>query len=266
AHPLEVVEAAQLPGPVEPHADDVDADAGPTAAVDGQPEAGQPPQPPHLGRGHRFGRGAEPVAGAGLDLDEHHGAGRPVGGHDVQFAMAAAPVPVQHLHPARFQIPDRQLLPQRPDLGATHRCHAATLRAGTDETRRPHPVIHNPDFIHRPDPCRAVIHRGAPRMDAGYGRAVRSVTESRIPVNALLRLLYAHGERPAVRTADTGLGYRELADRVATVAGELGSHCGLVLLRTRNDVSTLVHYLGALAAGHVVLPVNDGGDHTAIVR
>lgn len=103
-------------------------------------------------------------------------------------------------------------------------------------------------------------------MDAGYGRAVRSVTESKIPVNALLRLLYAHGERPAVRTADTGLGYRELADRVATVAGELGSHRGLVLLRTRNDVSTLVHYLGALAAGHVVLPVNDGGDHTAIVR
>ena len=37
----------------------------------------------------------------------------------------------------------------------------------------------------------------------------------------------------------------------------------LVLLETRNDLSTLVHYLGALAGDHVVLPVSAGRDHSA---
>ncbi len=39
-----------------------------------------------------------------------------------------------------------------------------------------------------------------------------------------------------------------------------------MLLETRNDVATLVHYLGALAGNHVVLPVPAGRDHTAIVQ
>ncbi|MGV0834866.1 AMP-binding protein [Mycolicibacterium thermoresistibile] len=85
-------------------------------------------------------------------------------------------------------------------------------------------------------------------------------------MNALLERLYAHGERPAVLTDGLQLSYRELADRVAGVAGELGTDRRLVLLHTRNDVPTLVHYLAALAAGHVVLPVNADGDHTAMMH
>ena len=60
------------------------------------------------------------------------------------------------------------------------------------------------------------------------------------------------------------LTYRELADRVAEAAQALGGPRRLVLLETRNDISTLVHYLGALAAEHVVLPVDARRDHTAI--
>ena len=39
-----------------------------------------------------------------------------------------------------------------------------------------------------------------------------------------------------------------------------------MLLETRNDLSTLVHYLGALAGDHVVLPMSAGRDHSAVLR
>ncbi len=67
-------------------------------------------------------------------------------------------------------------------------------------------------------------------------------------------------------TETTSLTYRELADRVATAAAELGDTRRLVLLETRNDLSTLVHYLGALAGDHVVLPVSAGRNHSALLR
>nr|MDP9165889.1 AMP-binding protein [Actinomycetota bacterium] len=77
--------------------------------------------------------------------------------------------------------------------------------------------------------------------------------------------LGSHGEDPALLTADRHLSYRELADRVAASASELGTARRLILLETRNDASTVVNYLGALAGDHVVLPLPADGDHSAVV-
>ena len=66
-------------------------------------------------------------------------------------------------------------------------------------------------------------------------------------------------------TETTSLTYRDLADRVAAAATELGDTRRLVLLETRNDLSTLVHYLGALAGDHVVLPMSAGRGHSAVL-
>lgn len=65
--------------------------------------------------------------------------------------------------------------------------------------------------------------------------------------------LARHGERPALLTADGALSYRDLADRVADVAGRLGTQRRLVLLAAANDVDSVVGYLAALGAGHPVL-------------
>ena len=73
------------------------------------------------------------------------------------------------------------------------------------------------------------------------------------------------GDRVAVLTETTTLTYRELADQVATAAAQLGRTPRLVALETRNDISTLVHYLGALANDHVVLPVAVGRGHSAVL-
>jgi len=83
-------------------------------------------------------------------------------------------------------------------------------------------------------------------------------------VSSLVEHLRCHGERVAVLTNAAQLTYRELADRVADAAHALDGPRRLVLLETRNDISTLVHYLGALAARHVVLPVDARREHTAI--
>ena len=40
---------------------------------------------------------------------------------------------------------------------------------------------------------------------------------------------------------------------------------GWCCIETRNDLATLVNYLGALAGGHVVLPLPAGGDHTPML-
>jgi acyl-CoA synthetase (AMP-forming)/AMP-acid ligase II len=77
--------------------------------------------------------------------------------------------------------------------------------------------------------------------------------------------LRARSDRFAVATATQQLTYAQLADRVAAVAAELGGSRRLVLLETRNKLKTFVHYLGALAGNHVVLPVPAGRDHTAMV-
>ncbi|MGK2854747.1 MAG: AMP-binding protein, partial [Microbacteriaceae bacterium] len=77
--------------------------------------------------------------------------------------------------------------------------------------------------------------------------------------------LRAHGERPAVHTADRSITYRQLADRVEGAAAEFTGDRKLILLQTRNDIATLVHFLGALAGGHVVLPVPFGSDHSDLL-
>ncbi len=77
--------------------------------------------------------------------------------------------------------------------------------------------------------------------------------------------LRAHGERPAVHTADQTLSYRQLADRVDCATAEFAGDRKLILLETHNDIATLVHYLGAVAGGHVVLPVPPGSDHADLL-
>ena len=82
----------------------------------------------------------------------------------------------------------------------------------------------------------------------------------------LLDHLRGHGQRVAVLTDTHRLTYRDLADRVADAARDIGAERRLVLLETRNDLTTLVHYLAALAGGHVVLPVPAGRDHAMMVQ
>lgn len=66
-------------------------------------------------------------------------------------------------------------------------------------------------------------------------------------------------------TVDQQLGYRDLAEMVEDFTHTLGRRRRLVLLETRNDVTTLVRYLAALAGRHVVLPVPAGRDHTNLI-
>ena len=84
-------------------------------------------------------------------------------------------------------------------------------------------------------------------------------------LNRLIDHLTSRGEDPAVLTADRQISYRALADDVAASASDLGTRRRLVMLETRNDTDTLVNYLGALAGGHVVLPVPADVDHTAVL-
>ncbi len=85
-------------------------------------------------------------------------------------------------------------------------------------------------------------------------------------MSGLVEYLHAYGDRVAVLTETTSLTYRELAERVTAVASQLGATRRLVLLETRNDLATLVHYLGALAGDHVVLPMSAGRSNSAVLR
>lgn len=78
--------------------------------------------------------------------------------------------------------------------------------------------------------------------------------------------LRAYGDNVAVYAESQRLTYAELADAVETVTSDLGDSRQLIVLETHNDVSTLVHYLGALAGRHVVLPVPAGRTHDATVQ
>ena len=77
--------------------------------------------------------------------------------------------------------------------------------------------------------------------------------------------LRTHGERPALHTAEGTLSYRQLADRVDCATADFAGTRKLILLETHNDVATLVRYLGALAGGHVVLPVPPASDHADLL-
>jgi acyl-CoA synthetase (AMP-forming)/AMP-acid ligase II len=84
-------------------------------------------------------------------------------------------------------------------------------------------------------------------------------------MSGLVEHLASFGDRPAVLTATQQLTYRTLAHNVAAAADGFGSRRRLVLIRTRNDLGTLVPYLGALAGGHVVLPLPPDRDTDAVV-
>lgn len=87
--------------------------------------------------------------------------------------------------------------------------------------------------------------------------------------------LRTRGAAPAVVGREE-LTYEHLADRVDSVADRLRSEeRRLVQVRASNDVSSLVAYLGALAAGHVILlsadddsaaPLADAYDADVVVR
>lgn len=77
--------------------------------------------------------------------------------------------------------------------------------------------------------------------------------------------LASFGDHVAVLTEDGRLTYADLAERVAARSAELGSRRRLIVLETRNDLATLVTYLGALEGGHVVLPLPADGDLTAVI-
>jgi acyl-CoA synthetase (AMP-forming)/AMP-acid ligase II len=81
----------------------------------------------------------------------------------------------------------------------------------------------------------------------------------------LIEHLRSHGHRVAIITDDREVTYRELADDVASAAGDLGTRRRLVIIETRNDLSTLVSYLGTLAGGHVALPLPAASDHPAVL-
>ncbi|MFS3127822.1 AMP-binding protein [Nocardioides sp. Bht2] len=76
-----------------------------------------------------------------------------------------------------------------------------------------------------------------------------ALSPARGPLGDLARF----GDAPALVTATTRLSHRELADATAAFAARLGYERRLVLLAGRNDVSSLVAYLGTLGAGHVPL-------------
>jgi acyl-CoA synthetase (AMP-forming)/AMP-acid ligase II len=85
-------------------------------------------------------------------------------------------------------------------------------------------------------------------------------------VTPLVDHLRNHGDGVAVLTDATSLTYRELADRAASIAAMLGPTRRLVMVETRNDLTTLEHYLGALAGDHVVLPISPGRSGSAVLQ
>lgn len=78
--------------------------------------------------------------------------------------------------------------------------------------------------------------------------------------------LAGFGDAAAVHTDRGTVTYRELAAAVERRATDFGSRRTVVAIETRNDMDTLVGYLGALAGGHVVLPLPAGGDHAALLE
>ena len=63
-------------------------------------------------------------------------------------------------------------------------------------------------------------------------------------MSRLLDHLRAYGENVAVLTDSQQLSYHQLTDTVTDAARELGGPRRLVLIETRNELGTLVHYAG----------------------
>lgn len=94
--------------PVGQDGDDIETDVpGSPRGPLGQPARRQPTNSGPLGGGDGLGRRTEGEGAAGLDFAEHKGAG--LADHQVQLALAAAPVPLDHLVTV-VAIPGRGLL------------------------------------------------------------------------------------------------------------------------------------------------------------
>jgi len=70
--------------------------------------------------------------------------------------------------------------------------------------------------------------------------------------------LAAYGREPALLTRDDVLTYADLAGRVRATAKRLGAERRLVLIAGANTVESVVTYLAAITAGHVVLLAPSG--------
>ena len=81
----------------------------------------------------------------------------------------------------------------------------------------------------------------------------------------LVAHLESFGDRQALVTDSGELTYRTLAHRVAVAADAYGRGRRLALIRARNELGTLVPYLGALAGRHVALVVPPERDVSAII-
>lgn len=79
---------------------------------------------------------------------------------------------------------------------------------------------------------------------------------------SLVGHLASYGDRPALHASQGSLTYAELARQVAEVARAYAGARRLVLLAPRNDVPSVVEYLGALAADQVVLLTGEAGVET----
>jgi hypothetical protein len=86
---------------------DVESQVAPRDPVLRQPDVGQLSDASGLGVVDCFHGQAEALTGAGLDL-AHHQAGT-VGQDEVEFAVAAAPVAVQHDETGMLQVSDGQV-------------------------------------------------------------------------------------------------------------------------------------------------------------
>ncbi len=75
--------------------------------------------------------------------------------------------------------------------------------------------------------------------------------------------LRAHAERPALVTARSTTTYADLADRVESLASRLAGPRRLVLVEGGATPDTVVAYLAALGAGHVVLLAASGAGGAA---
>ncbi len=83
------------------------------------------------------------------------------------------------------------------------------------------------------------------------------------PGLAWLTGLRAHGERPAIVTAAATRSYADLARAVDAAAEGLGGPRRLVMVQMRATFDSVVAYLGALQAGHVVLLTAADADDAA---
>ncbi|UWQ86178.1 AMP-binding protein [Leisingera caerulea] len=79
-----------------------------------------------------------------------------------------------------------------------------------------------------------------------------------------LENLRAFGPRPCLKTADgAALSYAGLADAAAQFAALLPQDRQLIAVEAAADPEAITAYLGALAAGHAVMPLPAGDDATA---